>query len=114
MITAEFAAFFGSCYRGADLKEDTMRVYLCRWPNGDCSIVSARNKDDGIWKLDETGAAAPEYLRVLHSCLIDLKLTDDGQLELERMGDDTMDAIDTAYPILTEAQIVACEAEENG
>ncbi len=34
-----------------------MAVFLCRWPNGDISIVSARNKDDAIVKLDEIGNA---------------------------------------------------------
>jgi hypothetical protein len=34
-------------------KHPTMPIFLCRWPNGDVSIVSAPNKDDAIEALDE-------------------------------------------------------------
>ena len=30
-----------------------MPVYVCRWPNGDCSVVLAQNEQDAIIKLDE-------------------------------------------------------------
>jgi hypothetical protein len=90
-----------------------MPLYLCRWPNGDCSIVLARNTEDAVLRLDETGAALPEYLSVMHSCLIDLALTDDGNLALENMGEDSLDEMDDVYPILTEAHRLASNAGEN-
>ena len=31
----------------------SMPVYLCRWPNGEVSIVQARDKTDAIFRLDE-------------------------------------------------------------
>lgn len=34
-----------------------MLLYLCRWPNGDCSVVCACNKEDAIIALDEVGNA---------------------------------------------------------
>ena len=40
-----------------------MPVYICRWPNGDFSIVSAVNKQRAIELLDEVGNAegSPSY-----------------------------------------------------
>ncbi len=36
------------------LSEDLpMPLYLCRWPNGDVSVLMARNKTDAIIQLDE-------------------------------------------------------------
>ena len=32
-------------------------AFLCRWPNGDCSVVMARSKADAIEKLDEVANA---------------------------------------------------------
>ena len=34
-----------------------MPLCLCRWPNGDCSTVWARNEQDAILKLDEVSNA---------------------------------------------------------
>jgi hypothetical protein len=34
-----------------------MALFLCRWPNGDCSVVWARSKDD-----EETGGGAERLL----------------------------------------------------
>ena len=34
-----------------------MAIYLCRWPNGEFSIVNAKTKDDAIELLDEWGNA---------------------------------------------------------
>jgi hypothetical protein len=34
-----------------------MPLYLCRWPNGDCSVVWARNREDAIGELDQVGNA---------------------------------------------------------
>ena len=36
-----------------------MPLYLCRWPNRDCSVVWASNKEDAIFELDEVGNAEP-------------------------------------------------------
>ena len=34
-----------------------MPLFLCRWPNGDCSVVWASNKEDAIVELDQVGKA---------------------------------------------------------
>ena len=34
-----------------------MAIYLCRWPNGEFSIVNAKSKADAIERLDEWGNA---------------------------------------------------------
>lgn len=39
-----------------------MKLYRCLWPNGDVSVVLARNKTDAIFELDEVGGATPSYL----------------------------------------------------
>jgi len=39
-----------------------MKVYLCRWPNNECSIVCAANKGEAIDELDEWDSATPEML----------------------------------------------------
>ena len=34
-----------------------MPLFLCRWPNGDCSVVLARTKADAIVELDQRDVA---------------------------------------------------------
>jgi hypothetical protein len=48
-----------------------MAVYLCRWPNGEFSIVSARTKDDAIELLDEWGNAEQASLTRMTDCMFD-------------------------------------------
>jgi len=47
-------------------EESAMPLYLCRWPNGDCSIVWARNKDEAVIELDQVGNAEGCPLIPLH------------------------------------------------
>ena len=79
-----------------------MPVFLCRWPNGDCSIVSARNKDDAICALEEVGSARPEWLRPIAHFMVHFLLTDEGALGLEAFGGHTEDDISEAYPALVD------------
>ena len=60
-----------------------MPMFMCRWPNGDLSFVSARNREDAIIKLDEWDNAEVAELRQIHTFMVDFKLTDDGDLELQ-------------------------------
>ena len=76
-----------------------MANYLCRWPNGDFSIVNARNKGDAIEMLDEWGNAEQAILSPLTDCMFDFRLSDDGHLELVDVGESTHDCImETCYP----------------
>ena len=55
-----------------------MAIYLCRWPNGEFSIVNAKTKDDAIELLDEWGNAEQASLTRMTDCMFDFRLSDDG------------------------------------
>ncbi len=81
-----------------------MAIYLCRWPNGEFSIVNARTKDDAIELLDEWGNAEQAILTRLTDCMLDFRLADDGQIELANIGERTEECIMRAcYPKLSDA-----------
>ena len=81
-----------------------MPLFLCRWPNGDCSVVWARNKDDAIVELDQIGNAdgcPPAQMRTFQ---LHFALTDWGDLQLEGFGEATREEIfSLAYPLLNKA-----------
>ena len=79
-----------------------MPLFLCRWPNGDVSIVSARNTDDAIEALDEFDNADHAYISQLkEQFLVDFSLNDDGHLELNQFGESTLNEIRAkAFPEL--------------
>ena len=70
-----------------------MPVFLCRWPNGDCSgdcsVVLPRTRADAVEKLDEVANAEGCPMVELGAAQMHLALTDDGQLILEGLGEDT-------------------------
>jgi hypothetical protein len=79
-------------------------VFLCRWPNGDCSVVLARNKPDAVEKLDEVANAEDCPMVELSEAQMHFALTDDGQLVLDGLGEDTEQEIfEFCYPALSEA-----------
>jgi hypothetical protein len=81
-----------------------MPVFLCRWPNGDCSVVLARNKADAVEKLDEVANAEGCPMVELSAAQVHFALTDDGQLVLDGLGEDTEEEIfEFCYPVLGEA-----------
>jgi hypothetical protein len=78
-------------------------AYLCRWPNGDCSVVTALTMRDALVQLDEWGAAEPEMLHPIERCMLDFSLTDTGDLQLAETGEETRDIIyEACYPLLSE------------
>ena len=78
-----------------------MPVYVCRWPNGDFSVVQARDKKVAIIKLDELDNAEGCPLIRLDECQIHFRLTDEGQLELQSFGEETESGIwKFCYPLL--------------
>lgn len=80
-----------------------MPLYLCRWPNGDCSAVQAANKGAAIEILDEAGNAEGCPITLLRDFMAHFRLTDHGTLEMECFGEATEDAVfEIAYPILNE------------
>ena len=83
-------------------------MYLCRWPNGEFSVVSARTKGDAIVMLDEWGNAEQASLTRMADCMFDFRLGDEGRIELTDIGDATEEFImDNCYPELQEALSIA-------
>ena len=78
-----------------------MPLYLCRWPNGDCSVVWARNKEDAIVELDQVGNAEGCPLIPLREFQVHFRLTDEEKLEYESLGEGTSEGLFAlAYPVL--------------
>ncbi len=90
-----------------------MPIFLCRWPNGGCSAVWARDEQDAIAKLDEAGDAEPCEIGPLPEFQVHFRLTNDGSLELDDFGDETEPAIwRMAYPLLDQVEIEIMEERE--
>jgi hypothetical protein len=64
------------------------RTYLCRWPNGEFSIVTAGTREDAVAKLDEWAGAEASELIELESFMAHFRLNDDGKIELAELGED--------------------------
>ena len=79
--------------REIDLDEFETGMYLCRWPNGDFSLVAANTRREALVALDEWDAAHPSQLFPLESCMLDFKLNDQGEIELKQFGEDTEESI---------------------
>ena len=78
-----------------------MPLFLCRWPNGDCSIVLARDQADAIERLDEVANAEGCPITRLHNLQVHFALTDDGRLALDGVGEATEGEIfEFCYPEL--------------
>ena len=67
----------------ADLDEFETGAYLCRWPNGDFSLVTANTRREALVELDEWDVAHPSQLFPLESCMVDFTLNDQGEIELK-------------------------------
>jgi hypothetical protein len=81
-----------------------MPLFLCRWPNGDCSIVSARTETEAIERLDEVANAEGCPITKLSHLQVHFTLTDEGHLALESLGETTEDEIfEFCYPELEQA-----------
>lgn len=88
-----------------DLDEFETGMYLCRWPNGEFSLVMGETRRDALLELDEWAAGHPAHLFPMESCMMDFRLNDDGQIEFNRFGEDTEAFIwETAYPVLEEVR----------
>jgi hypothetical protein len=91
-----------------------MAIYLCRWPNGEFSIVNAPTKNDAIILLDEWGNAEQASLTRIRDCMLDFRLADNGEIELAQIGEVTHDFImETCYPELDKT-LASAEWDETG
>jgi hypothetical protein len=84
-----------------NLDEFETGMYLCRWPNGDFSLVAANTRREAMVELDEWDVAHPSQLFPFESCMVDFKLNDQGEIELKQVGEDTEELIwEICYPKL--------------
>src|SRR6266850_1830903 len=82
-----------------------MPIFACRWINGDVSFVTAPNKEGAIERLDEIGNAEGCLVTRAPEFQIHMRLTDDGDLQLEQWGEATLDFVwKTLYPRIYEAE----------
>jgi hypothetical protein len=88
-----------------ELDEEDSGVYVCRWPNGDCSVVMAGSKREAVMALDEWDAADPSWLTPVDACLIDFRLNNRGEIELAQFGEETANFVwERCYPVLDEVR----------
>jgi hypothetical protein len=86
-----------------DLDEWEDRLYLCRWPNGEFSVVKADTKRDALVQLDEWACAEPSWITPLDTFMADFRLDDSGQIEFNDFGEETKAIIrERCYPELEE------------
>jgi hypothetical protein len=84
-----------------ELEEFETGLYLCRWPNGEFSLVKADNRKDAVVQLDEWAGAEPAWLVPVGTCMADFRLKDHGEIELAEFGEETAEFIwEKCYPEL--------------
>jgi len=64
-----------------------MPMFMCRWRNGDPSFVFAADDDDAIVQLDEWGNADHAELTRIKHFMVDLALSEEGDLKLQQFGE---------------------------
>ena len=91
-----------------------MPVYMCRWENGEVSVVRAKSKKDACLLLDELAEVEPDDLHPVSDFMLSFKLTDNGALdEVSEMGEDTQELFNqTIYPVLFQAKMKVDSASE--
>jgi len=78
-----------------------MALYLCRWENGDFSIIQARNKRHAVEMLDEEANAEGLSLHAITGFMVHFSLTDEGTVELEGFGEEFAHYVmERVHPIL--------------
>lgn len=53
-----------------------MSIYICRWPNGDFSAVSAPSMLEAILLLDDVGSASPDQLFAVKEFTVHFKVSE--------------------------------------
>jgi hypothetical protein len=83
-----------------------MPLYVCRWKNGDFSVVQAKNKEHAIEMLDEAANAEAFPLYAISDFMAHFRLADTGEIELQGFGDDFDGFLDDhIYPTLSKVQM---------
>ena len=87
-----------------------MPLFLCRWSNGDCSVVWARTKEDAMIELDQVANPEGCPITPVHTFQVHFTLTDRGELVLDGFGEGTKEEmLSLAYPLLDKALQDACD-----
>jgi hypothetical protein len=83
-----------------------MPLYLCRWENGDFSIVQAKSKDHALEMLDEIDNAEGLPLYPISDFMAHFRLTDAGTIELEEFGEEFGEHVrERVHPFLGELDL---------
>ncbi len=84
-----------------DLDDWGEGLYLCRWPNGDFSVVKADTKREALVELDQWAGAEAEWLVPLENFMVDFRLDDSGRIEPNEFGEETHNFVrEHCYPEL--------------
>ena len=92
-------------------KEGKVCIYLCRWPNGDLSLVFGQTRRDTLDALDEIDDPSNCSLIPIRSGALHLKLTDEGRLEYEGVSEEVGEAVAKAHPIIENARGEVCDRQ---
>jgi hypothetical protein len=92
-----------------------MPIFMCRWPNGDFSVVNAATKNDAINLLDEVGNGEGCPVKVLkRDFMVHFTLADDGEIALELFGELLDEEImEFGYPLLSKALSESYELDDD-
>ena len=93
-----------------------MPLFLCRWSNGDCSVVWARNTEDAIVELDQVANPEGCPITEVQTFQVHFTLTDQGELVLDGFGEGTKEEmVSRVYPLLDKALHDAwADADDDG
>jgi hypothetical protein len=70
-----------------------MPLFLCPWPNGNCSVVLDRTRGDAIIELDQVGNVEGCPITKVRTFQMHFSVTDRGELALERFGEGTKEEV---------------------
>jgi hypothetical protein len=88
-----------------------MRLYLCRWENGDFSVVQAESKEHAIEMLDEEANAEGLSLHAISGFMVHFRLSDEGTVELKGFGEAFGNYVrERVHPILGELDVSPYDA----
>ena len=95
-----------------------MPVFICRWQNGDFSVVSAPSRETAIAMLDEVGNAENCDLFPVKSFMAHFRLKEQVSgidemvpVELDEFGEDTCDLLcERVYPVYDKVVMEAIES----
>ena len=68
-----------------------MPLYLCKWADGSCSIVKAKNKNEACEFLDEVGDPTDRKIIEIKNLLFTLTPNESGEFDIRYIGDEFSD-----------------------